>query len=367
MEKEPVRVIALMLLVLLFFSIIACAGNPVPDSADGNQWQPHKSISGVFRRDLVGDPSRPGPFKYQLKITAGTRAPVHRHSTEVHVKVLSGSMFIIIGEPLESSRAQRFVAGSGFVVPAHSWHDEWWDEEAVLEAEGVGPVETVNKSATSNAGEQNASAEFISRVDHLVYATPDLKRGVEEIEKLLGLRAIAGGQHPGRGTRNALIALGPTTYLEIIAPDPEQPPPKDPRPFGIDGLKKSRLVAWCASGHDLERLRTEAASKGVSLAEVRSGSRRRPDGVQLSWKFTDPSVLLGDGIVPFFIDWGDSPHPAQTSAKVATLVSLRAEHPDAEGVRTMLLHLGLDLPVDQAQSPALIAVIEGPRGRVELR
>ncbi len=147
MEKEPVRLKALMLLVLLVLSIVACSGRPQRDSADGNQWQPHKSISGVFRRDLVGDPSRPGPFKYQLKITAGTRAPVHRHSTDVHVKVLSGSMFIIIGEPLESSRAQRFVAGSGFVVPAHAWHDEWWDEEAVLEAEGVGPVETVNKSA----------------------------------------------------------------------------------------------------------------------------------------------------------------------------------------------------------------------------
>src|SRR5688500_19999478 len=128
----------------------------------------------------------------------------------------------------------------------------------------------VNKSATSNAGEQNASAEFISRVDHLVYATPDLKRGVEEIEKLLGLRAIAGGQHPGRGTRNALIALGPTTYLEIIAPDPEQPAPKEPRPFGLDTLKQPRLVTWCASSRDLERLRGEAIRKGVHLGEVRS-------------------------------------------------------------------------------------------------
>ncbi len=367
MEKEPVRVIALMLLVLLVLSIVACSGRPQPDSADGNQWQPHKSISGVFRRDLVGDPSRPGPFKYQLKITAGTRAPVHRHSTDVHVKVLSGSMFIIIGEPLESSRAQRFVAGSGFVVPAHAWHDEWWDEEAVLEAEGVGPVETVNKSATSNAAEQNASAEFIARVDHLVYATPDLKRGVEEIEKLLGVRAIAGGQHPGRGTRNALIALGPTTYLEIIAPDPEQPAPKEPRPFGIDGLKQSRLVAWCVNGRDLEQLRHDALRKGVHLGEVRSGSRLRPDGVQLSWQFTDPTVLVADGIVPFFIDWGKSPHPAHTAPKGATLVSLHAQHPDVRGVHGMLQHLRLDLPVSHGQSPALIAVIEGPRGRVELR
>ena len=36
---------------------------------------------------------------------------------------------------------------------------------------------------TSNAAGQKASAKLISRVDHLVYATPDLNRGVEEIEK----------------------------------------------------------------------------------------------------------------------------------------------------------------------------------------
>ena len=81
----------------------------------------------------------------QRKLPAGSRATAHRHSKDVHVKVLSGSMFIIIGEPLERSRAKRFVAGNVFVVPADAWHDEWWDEETLLEAEGVGPVETVYK------------------------------------------------------------------------------------------------------------------------------------------------------------------------------------------------------------------------------
>ena len=220
---------------------------------------------------------------------------------------------------------------------------------------------------TGNGAEQKGSAKLISRIDHLVYGTPDLDRGIEEIEKLLGVRATFGGQHPGRGTRNALAALGPTTYLEIIAPDPDQPPPKEPRPFGLDGLKESKLVAWFVKSGDLESLRRDAVSKGVPLGEVRSGTRRRPDGVELQWKFTDPSVRLADGIVPLFIDWADSPHPARTAPQGATLVSLRAEHPDVQSVRTMLQHLGVDLPVKQGQRPALIAVIEGPRGRVELR
>lgn len=96
----------------------------------------------------------------------------------------------------------------------------------------------------SIAEAQGAADSLLARVDHLVFATPDLNRGVDEIERLLGIRASAGGPHPGRGTRNALVALGPHTYLEIMAPDPDQPPPSTPRPFGLDLLTHSRLVAW---------------------------------------------------------------------------------------------------------------------------
>jgi hypothetical protein len=218
---------------------------------------------------------------------------------------------------------------------------------------------------TSDGATQKA--ELLARVDHLVYGASDLSRGVEEIEKLLGVRATPGGQHPGRGTRNALITLGPAAYLEIIAPDPEQPPPKTPRPFGIDGLKQSRLVAWAAKGVDIERLRDDAARKGVGLGEVISGSRRRTDGVLLSWRYTDPRTVLADGLVPFFIDWGESPHPAQTAAQGASLIALRAEHPDAQGVQRLLRELGLELPVQAGTTPALVAIIDSPRGRVELR
>ena len=139
-------VIPSTLLLLLLLSSFACGGNGNSPTTSPDQWQPYKSIPGAFRRDLIGDSGQPGPFTYQLKIPAGTRVAAHQHSVDVHVKVLSGSMFIIIGEPLESLRASRFVAGSVFVVPAHAWHEEWWDEETVVEAEGVGPMKTVYKN-----------------------------------------------------------------------------------------------------------------------------------------------------------------------------------------------------------------------------
>ena len=54
-------------------------------------------------------------------------------------------------------------------------------------------------------------------------------------------------------------------------------------------------------------------------------------------------------------------------AKGALLVSLRAEHPDVKHVRRMLHQVGVGLPVVRGPKPALIAVIDSLRGRVELR
>jgi hypothetical protein len=61
--------------------------------------------------------------------------------------------------------------------------------------------------AAGTAQDQIASGALLARVDHLVYATSDLQTGVDRIEELLGVLAAPGGQHLGRGTRNALLSL----------------------------------------------------------------------------------------------------------------------------------------------------------------
>ena len=214
---------------------------------------------------------------------------------------------------------------------------------------------------------QTPSNTLLTRIDHLVFATPDLQLGITTIEQRLGVKATPGGQHPGLGTRNALAALGPTSYLEIIGPDPDQPRPGGPRRFGIDDLKAPRIVRWVVKSSELEAVAAQAAKASVALGAVTPGSRRRPDGVVLSWRYTDPNTVVANGLIPFFIDWGTSPHPALTAARGASLVQLRAEHPDAVMVQKMIDQLGLELKVSTAVAPAIIATIDSPRGRVELR
>lgn len=211
------------------------------------------------------------------------------------------------------------------------------------------------------------SPAILPRVDHLVYATADLDRGIAEIEALLGIRAIAGGRHAAWGTCNALVGLGPRCYLEILAPDPDASTRPAGRLFGLEALGSSRVLTWVANGTGLERLRDAAAGEGVVLGEVLFGERQRPDGGVLRWTLTDPRRVLADGVVPFFIDWGQSPHPALVSPRGATLASLRAVHPEAEHVRSMLRTLELELMVQDGPAPALLAEIDCPNGRVVLR
>jgi len=220
---------------------------------------------------------------------------------------------------------------------------------------------------TASGAQPRDSGALLRTIDHLVYATPDLAAGVNEIEALLGIHATPGGQHPGEGTRNALVALGPTSYLEIIGPDPDQGKPAGPRKFEIDDLKESRLVTWAAKGTNLTQIVTEARRRGVPVGDVIPGSRRTPTGVLLSWHITNQRAFVANGLVPFFIDWGDTPHPAKSAAAGATLISIRAEHPDPENVQRVLAALGLELPVVKGAKPSLIATIAGTRGRVDLR
>lgn len=211
------------------------------------------------------------------------------------------------------------------------------------------------------------SPALLSRLDHIIFATPDLDLGIDTLEKRLGVRATRGGQHPGHGTRNAFIGLEGEKFLEILGPDPDQPPPTRARWLSIDTLQEPRLTGWAAKGHHLQRLVDDVARQGVNLGKVLSGRRTNKDGSVLSWDFTDPYTRLADGIVPFFIDWGDTPHPSRLAAPGAKLNDLWAEHPEPMPVQTMLRLLGLDLPVRAGPEAALVADISGPHGRIELR
>lgn len=210
---------------------------------------------------------------------------------------------------------------------------------------------------------------MLDRIDHLVFAATDLEAGVRHLENLTGVRAQAGGAHPGRGTHNALLSLGSRTYLEIIAPDPGQPPPRSPSPLvaGLGPTRAMRMTSWAIGEPDLETVVARAAAAGYP-ASVIAGSRQRPDGGLMAWRMgmlNDPR--RGGGVTPFFIDWGETPSPARTAPVAGALLDLRVEHPEPEAIQPLYDALGLDQPILRGPEPALIATIRTPRGAFELR
>ncbi|MGP3964177.1 VOC family protein [Nonomuraea sp. 3N208] len=206
--------------------------------------------------------------------------------------------------------------------------------------------------------------DITTRLDHLVYAVPDLAAAVAQFAERTGIHPVPGGSHPG-GTANYLVSFGPTAYLEIIGPDPEAS--VRPRAFGLETLTAPRLVGWAVHPDDIDRAVKQARERGYDPGDVRPLSRRTPAGVLLEWRLTrwdDPATLRP---VPFLIDWGDTPHPASSGLPLVSLLSLSAVHPDPDAYRRDLAALDVRLDVSRGPETALRAVIDTPRGHVTLR
>jgi hypothetical protein len=203
------------------------------------------------------------------------------------------------------------------------------------------------------------------QIDHLVYGAPDLDAAIGALEGRLGVRAAAGGRHVGIGTHNALVDLGGGTYLEVIAPDPEQPDPASPRPFGLDGLTEPRLVGWAVATQDIDAAVASARRQGFEPGDPVEMHRVTAEGAGLRWRLTLNAIA--GGAVPFLIAWGETEHPSRGAPHGLVLESFEIAHPDPGDLRPKLAALGADVPTHPGDSVALIARIRGPKGTTELR
>ena len=167
------------------------------------------------------------------------------------------------------------------------------------------------------------------------------------------------------GTHNALLSLGTDVYLEIIAIDPAQPAPDGPRPFGIDDHAGPRLAAFAIhpdTGESIESVAETIKNHGTDPGPVSSMSRRKPDGEEISWRLTRSNSI---GLVPFVIDWGDTPNPATVTPTGCSLVSVEGSDPHVSEISD--LHQALGLITTVAEGPASLRVIlDSPNGQVSL-
>jgi hypothetical protein len=238
------------------------------------------------------------------------------------------------------------------------------------ETELIGPVLPLTRSRADTPPQAGPTDNDVAMIDHLVYASNDLGSASAHVARVLGATPEPGGSHVGRGTHNDLLSLGGATYLEIMGPDPSQPNPDGPRPFGIDSLTGPALVAWCVRpGRPLGDIVAEARAAGIEFGDTAAMSRRRPDGVLLEWELSYPQLdgPLGRAL-PFMIDWGRSAHPSATLAPAARLVGLDVYTSDPGLLRSALDILGVadEVEVHRGDIAELRARIDRPQGEVSL-
>jgi hypothetical protein len=204
-----------------------------------------------------------------------------------------------------------------------------------------------------------------SLIDHLVVTAPDLATGAAWVRDLLGVEPGPGGEHAAMGTHNRLLKLGPSTYLEVIAINPDAPAPKRPRWFGLDELEAGappRLATWVVRTTDI--VAAQAASPVVS-GYVTPMSRG-----DLNWRITIPrnGALPLQGVAPTLIQWQDRHPAAALPESGCALERLEGFHPRAGKVRAMLEAVGFhgEFSVAANEAPRLVAHVRTPQGTATL-
>ncbi|MBX3660136.1 MAG: VOC family protein [Ramlibacter sp.] len=202
---------------------------------------------------------------------------------------------------------------------------------------------------------------MLCQLDHISVIAPSLDAGAAYVEACLGVAPAAGRSHPGMGTHNRLLALGPSVYLEVIAIDPQAAALTRRRWFGLDQMDAGaapRLGAWVARTDDI------AGATTPELGQVEIMRR-----AEHTWQMAirpDGAVPL-EGAGPLLIQRAPDANPVAALAPSGLhLKQLLIEHPEPDRVRALFKRLQLASDATLSVMPAgrcrLIAEIQTPTG-----
>jgi hypothetical protein len=108
---------------------------------EGIKWQdgPPSLPPGAKFAVLEGDPSKPGPFVFRVKVPDGYRIPPHTHPRPERVTILAGTFNLGMGETFDATKGEALPAGTYGTWPAGMKHYVWVEGETVVQFHGEGP------------------------------------------------------------------------------------------------------------------------------------------------------------------------------------------------------------------------------------
>jgi hypothetical protein len=211
-----------------------------------------------------------------------------------------------------------------------------------------------------------------SYLDHIIWACADLEHGSRRFEALTGVQPRFGGVHASGLTHNALVGLGNRCYLEILAPVGPAGPGDDHWCRLARGAQEPRVLTYCLrSPRPLSELASTFETFGWKNAVVANNGRTTQEGVRLRWQWLGPTVERFGLAFPFFIDWLDSPHPAESfdAAQPGSGIALQrfaVGHPDATELGRTLAQIGSAVETYTADDVRFRVQLQTPLGVVSL-
>jgi quercetin dioxygenase-like cupin family protein len=118
----------------------SAAAGPTIVTLEDTKWTPGTGMmKGVDVAVLSGDPSKSGPYVVRLRIPANTKLPPHFHGDTENVTIISGALWVGVGDKYDESKMQQLGPGAFVSVPANLHHYAMTKTETVIQIHGVGP------------------------------------------------------------------------------------------------------------------------------------------------------------------------------------------------------------------------------------
>jgi len=190
-------------------------------------------------------------------------------------------------------------------------------------------------------------------LDHVTIGCASLAQGIAYVHERLGVEVPAGGQHPRMGTHNRLMQVGDSVYLELIAIDPDAPPPGRPRWYALDEpwqqariAERPRPIAWIVRSSNIAADLTAHPELGTPEEMTRG---------DLVWRISlrRDGVLPARGLLPVLIEWPSGSPAARMPDLGVRLTRLRLcsdGSGDSKALDATLTRLGKPHAVELSQT-----------------
>ena len=90
---------------------------------------------------LYGDPAKPGPYIYRIRVPTAYRIPPHTFPDDHTVTILKGLWWHGVGERYDPFKMDEFGPGTFYVTKKDTPHFDFARTEVILQITGYGPVD----------------------------------------------------------------------------------------------------------------------------------------------------------------------------------------------------------------------------------